>query len=96
NLIAFQYCLENGDISINYPDNPNNSWLNCAGLIHPNGRVIGLMPHPEAATSTYQHPNWPAKILKKSFNSLTGDGHIFFKDIIKNIIDSKNNIQRCK
>lgn len=41
-----------------YPANPNGSWLDAAGLCDPSGRVIGLMPHPEAALWPELHPRW--------------------------------------
>ncbi len=42
-----------------FPENPNGSALDIAGLTDASGRVLGLMPHPEAFISSYQHPHWP-------------------------------------
>ena len=41
-----------------FPDNPNGSLLDIAGISDATGRVLGLMPHPEAHISSYQHPTW--------------------------------------
>jgi phosphoribosylformylglycinamidine synthase I len=41
-----------------YPDNPNGSVGNIAGLGDPSGRVLGLMPHPERFIHSTQHPHW--------------------------------------
>ena len=41
-----------------YPANPNGSLRNLAGLCDPSGRVLGLMPHPEAFLHRYHHPCW--------------------------------------
>lgn len=41
-----------------YPQNPNGSFANIAGLCDPTGRVLGLMPHPERFLHATQHPNW--------------------------------------
>jgi phosphoribosylformylglycinamidine synthase I len=41
-----------------FPDNPNGSALDIAGISDATGRVLGLMPHPEAHISSYQHPTW--------------------------------------
>ncbi|HEX6987351.1 MAG TPA: phosphoribosylformylglycinamidine synthase subunit PurQ, partial [Planctomycetaceae bacterium] len=41
-----------------YPDNPNGSAANIAGLCDPTGRVLGLMPHPERFIDATQHPQW--------------------------------------
>lgn len=50
-----------------YPDNPNGSVANIAGLSDPTGRVLGLMPHPERYIHATQHPQWTRL-------RLTGDG----------------------
>ena len=41
-----------------YPDNPNGSPFGIAGLTDPTGRILGLMPHPEAFTHPTNHPDW--------------------------------------
>jgi phosphoribosylformylglycinamidine synthase subunit PurQ / glutaminase len=41
-----------------YPDNPNGSDQDIAGICNPQGNVLGLMPHPENHIFTYQHPRW--------------------------------------
>lgn len=46
--VLFQYASVMGQIT---PEaNPNGSLHNIAGIISPNGRVLGMMPHPERAT----------------------------------------------
>lgn len=46
-----------------YPDNPNGSVANIAGLSDPTGRVLGLMPHPERFLHRTQHPQWTRREL---------------------------------
>ena len=41
-----------------YPDNPNGSAGNVAGVCNLAGNVLGLMPHPEDHVFPYQHPRW--------------------------------------
>jgi phosphoribosylformylglycinamidine synthase subunit PurQ / glutaminase len=41
-----------------YPDNPNGSQGDIAGLTNSSGNVLGLMPHPEDHILPYQHPTW--------------------------------------
>ncbi len=41
-----------------YPDNPNGSLGDVAGLCDATGRVCGLMPHPERHVERTQHPRW--------------------------------------
>ena len=44
-LVAFRYATPAGDVA---PEaNPNGSTRSIAGIYSPNGRVLGLMPHPE-------------------------------------------------
>lgn len=38
--------------------NPNGSTASIAGICDPTGRVIGLMPHPEAFLHPENHPRW--------------------------------------
>jgi phosphoribosylformylglycinamidine synthase len=41
-----------------FPDNPNGSLFDIAGICDPTGRVFGLMPHPEAYNHFTNHPDW--------------------------------------
>jgi phosphoribosylformylglycinamidine synthase I len=41
-----------------YPDNPNGSVAETAGVCDPTGRVLGLMPHPERHIDPTHHPRW--------------------------------------
>ena len=41
-----------------YPDNPNGSLADVAGVCDETGRVCGLMPHPERHIDPTQHPRW--------------------------------------
>ena len=45
NLIAFKYCNENGDVSLD--SNPNGSSNNIAGILNYKKNILGMMPHPE-------------------------------------------------
>jgi phosphoribosylformylglycinamidine synthase len=44
--------------SVPYPENPNGSLANTAGICDASGRVLGLMPHPERHLDPTQHPRW--------------------------------------
>ena len=41
-----------------FPENPNGSLQDIAGICDPTGRVFGLMPHPEAFNHWTNHPDW--------------------------------------
>jgi phosphoribosylformylglycinamidine synthase len=50
--------LENeGRVVFRYADNPNGSMRDIAGISSANGRVVGLMPHPEHATEPLTGPS---------------------------------------
>jgi phosphoribosylformylglycinamidine synthase len=55
--IALRYVTADGGAAA-YPDNPNGSERDIAGLCDPTGRVLGLMPHPERNITPWQHPQW--------------------------------------
>ena len=58
NGVAFRYT--EGEMSKNFglPANPNGSLDNIAGITARDGRVLGLMPHPERAVRFTQLPHW--------------------------------------
>ncbi len=59
--IALKY--ESGEICKfqNLEKNPNGSTHDIAGVLGYNGRVLGLMPHPERAMFAHQSPLWQIK-----------------------------------
>jgi phosphoribosylformylglycinamidine synthase len=79
NLIVLRYAnKETGMESMVYPENPNGSTNSIAGICDPTGRIMGLMPHPEAFWSGVNHPNW----TRKENYSGEGMGLIFFRNAI--------------
>lgn len=46
-----------GRVVFRYVDNPNGSMRDIAGISSANGRVVGLMPHPEHATEALTGPS---------------------------------------
>jgi phosphoribosylformylglycinamidine synthase len=60
-----------------FPDNPNGSAANIAGLSDPTGRVLGLMPHPERHLHATQHPQWTRRGLRPE-----GDGMRLFRNSV--------------
>jgi len=58
--VAFTYCHE--DLSPaggEYPYNPNGSVEDIAGITSADGKVLGMMPHPERAMEFTNLYNWP-------------------------------------
>jgi phosphoribosylformylglycinamidine synthase len=61
-MIAFTYCRE--DLSPargEYPYNPNGSLEDIAGITSADGKVLGLMPHPERAMEFTNLYDWPLR-----------------------------------
>ncbi len=57
--IAVRYASSDGrPAEGRFPDNPNGSLYDIAGICDPTGRVFGLMPHPEAYNHFTNHPDW--------------------------------------
>ncbi len=82
-LVGLTYVDRQGRSTAQYPSNPNGSQLNCAGLSDPSGRIFGLMPHPEAYLSLYNHPDWGR--LRYSRKEEEGQGLALFKNIVETI-----------
>ena len=61
--------------SMEFPLNPNGSQNAIAGICDPTGRLMGLMPHPEAFVHYTQHPRWTRESLPEE-----GDGLILFRN----------------
>ena len=85
NLNAFSYCDANGEITSEYPLNPNGADLDCAALTDLTGQVLGMMPHPEAFLSLYNHPNWGQMKRQNPSISEDGDGLKIFRNIVEYI-----------
>lgn len=62
----------------NLEENPNGSDFGIAGVLAYNGRVLGMMPHPERAMFSHQSPLW--QMNKKG--SKEGAGLQIFKNAI--------------
>ncbi|MBI1900378.1 MAG: phosphoribosylformylglycinamidine synthase subunit PurQ [Planctomycetia bacterium] len=62
-----------------YPDNPNGSQLDVAGVCDATGRVCGLMPHPERHIDPTQHPEW----TRRKEQPEAGDGLAVFQNAVR-------------
>lgn len=58
-----------------YPENPNGSLNNIAGISNKKGNIIGLMPHPERHLTSQNHPKW------NRIKCTEGQGLQFFRNI---------------
>jgi phosphoribosylformylglycinamidine synthase len=83
-LCALRYCDAEGNIATEYPALPNGAEFSCAGLTDPSGRVLGMMPHPEAYLSVYNHPDW-ARRHAAAGGAEEGEGLRLFQNIVEHI-----------
>lgn len=79
--IVLQYCSSDGILE-GYPDNPNGSLDNIAGICDRTGRIFGLMPHPERHILATQHPRWmrEAGFTSRQRLNKEGDGLLIFRN----------------
>lgn len=76
--VALRYVNAAGGPANGYPDNPNGSQGDVAGVTDFTGRVLGLMPHPERHVLPTQHPRWTREGLKAE-----GDGLKLFRNAVE-------------
>lgn len=76
--IVLRYLGKEYNPSPAYPDNPNGSERNIAGICDPSGRVFALMPHPERYVRGTQHPQWTRHPYRTY-----GDGFKIFENAVK-------------
>ena len=66
-----------GRVAFRYTDNPNGSRRDIAGVLSANGRVLGMMPHPERAIEPAAHA------------ALGGDdGRALFENLVSSLVDA--------
>lgn len=80
--IALTYTKGNICKFQNLEVNPNGAEYDIAGVLARNGRIFGLMPHPERAMFYHHSPLWQMKKCK-GVKEREGEGIQFFKNAIK-------------
>ncbi len=75
--IVFRYVTAQG-AEPRYPDAPNGSVSDIAGLCDATGRVLGLMPHPERNLTPWNHPRWTRLPERRA-----GEGLAFFQALVR-------------
>ena len=80
-LIALQYSNETFQEPVmDYPLNPNGSIDAVAGICDKTGRIMGMMPHPEAYLHRTNHPRWTREEVPEE-----GMGLAFFRNAVQYI-----------
>jgi phosphoribosylformylglycinamidine synthase I len=77
--IVLRYSSDDGQAAKgHFPNNPNGSQDDVAGICDATGRVLGLMPHPERHVLGTQHPRWTREGLKDE-----GEGMKVFRNAVE-------------
>lgn len=79
--LVLRYATPQGpltDAPLRFPDNPNGSQANVAGVTDVTGRVFGMMPHPERHIHLTQHPRWT-----RGEGREPGDGLALFRNAVR-------------
>lgn len=76
--LALRYSTASGAEPSGFPDNPNGSQANVAGVCDTTGRVFGLMPHPERHIDRTHHPRWT-----RGEGTDPGDGLAVFRNAVQ-------------
>ncbi len=83
-MMVFRYCNEKGDAADGvYPENPNGSIHDIAGICNREGTIFGMMPHPERAFYWWQQPDWTGKRQTTQY----GDGKLIFQSLVEHLIE---------
>ena len=83
--VALVYALDDGSpAGGKFPENPNGSEDDIAGICDASGLVFGLMPHPERFVDPLQHPAWTSRGRKFS----TGAGLAVFCNAVQHVAHS--------
>ena len=88
-MIAFTYCRE--DLTPargEYPYNPNGSLEDIAGITSADGKVLGLMPHPERAMEFTSLYDWPLLREQKKRAGIAIPSESMNMQLFRNIVAS--------
>jgi phosphoribosylformylglycinamidine synthase I len=89
NQIVFRYADSDGNPAQGgWPDNPNGSIYDIAGVCDSTGRIFGIMPHPEAYNHYTNHPDWVIereRLARKGekFETEEGKGITIFRNAVQ-------------
>ena len=80
NQVVAQYVDDKGNL-VGYPFNPNGSENNIAGICDETGRILGIMPHPEAFLYPQNYPRWTREKIQ------VGEGLKIFENAVEFVKD---------
>jgi phosphoribosylformylglycinamidine synthase len=80
--VVARYATPEGVATQGYPDNPNGSQRAIAAICDATGLIFGLMPHPEAYLSPYNHPSWTREAALGRTLPREGQGLAVFRNVV--------------
>ncbi|HEY7120336.1 MAG TPA: phosphoribosylformylglycinamidine synthase I [Tepidisphaeraceae bacterium] len=84
--VALVYVKDDGSAAGgSFPDNPNGSTDDIAGICDATGLVFGLMPHPERFVDALQHPAWTRR---RKDGSGVGEGLVIFQNAVRHVLQA--------
>ncbi len=75
--VALRYVDAAGRPTEAWPANPNGSARGVAGVCDSTGRILGLMPHPDAFLYPWHHPDWARR--RKEIEAREAGGLALFR-----------------
>lgn len=80
--LVLRYCNKEGSYAEgHFPENPNGSFHDIAGICNAEGSVFGLMPHPERAFYWWQQADWTRSQKIPEY----GNGKLIFESLISHL-----------
>jgi phosphoribosylformylglycinamidine synthase len=87
-MIAFTYCRDDlTPAGGEYPFNPNGSLEDIAGITSADGKVLGLMPHPERAMDFTSLYDWPLRKEQMKRAGISIPPESMNMQLFRNIVD---------
>ncbi|HDJ29378.1 MAG TPA: phosphoribosylformylglycinamidine synthase I [Proteobacteria bacterium] len=83
--VAMMYADQEGNpAGGKFPQNPNGSLFDIAGICDDSGKVLGMMPHPERALVLSQLPSWPDMTARQETGKWDdpGPGSVLFQNAV--------------
>ncbi len=87
NQVVLRYSAADGSKANGFPENPNGSINDIAGICDTTGRVFGLMPHPEAFLSPFNAPDWQKQQMEGKLPEF-GEGKAIFENAVRYITEN--------
>ena len=87
NQVVLRYAAADGSKANGFPENPNGSINDIAGICDTTGRVFGLMPHPEAFLSPFNAPDWQKQQMEGKLPEF-GEGKAIFENAVRYITEN--------